>query len=84
MKPTKGPNFESNLIELESLVEQMERGDLSLEDALTQFERGIGLLKTCQQALQAAEQKVQLLTKADDNESLVELSPLAADAADDD
>lgn len=47
--------------ELEKLVEQMERGDLSLEDALKAFERGIKLTRTCQQALQDAEQKVQIL-----------------------
>jgi len=47
--------------ELEKLVEQMERGDLSLEDALKAFERGIKLTRTCQQALQDAEQKVKIL-----------------------
>ena len=47
--------------ELEKLVEQMERGDISLEESLKSFERGIKLTRTCQQALQDAEQKVQIL-----------------------
>lgn len=47
--------------ELEKLVEQMERGDISLEESLKSFERGIRLTRTCQQALQEAEQKVQIL-----------------------
>lgn len=54
-------DFESALAELEQLVEQMEQGELSLEESLQQFERGIALTRACQQALQAAEQKVQIL-----------------------
>lgn len=54
-------DFEKSLAELEQLVEQMEQGDLSLEESLKQFERGIALTRACQQALQAAEQKVQIL-----------------------
>lgn len=54
-------DFEGALAELEQLVEQMEQGELSLEESLQQFERGIALTRACQQALQAAEQKVQIL-----------------------
>lgn len=54
-------DFEKALAELEQLVEQMEQGDLSLEESLKQFERGIALTRACQQALQTAEQKVQIL-----------------------
>jgi len=53
--------FEDAMQELEQLVEQMERGDISLEESLKSFERGIKLTRTCQQALQDAEQKVQIL-----------------------
>lgn len=53
--------FEAALIELEQLVVRMENGDLSLEDSLRAFEQGIGLTRQCQQALSAAEQRVQLL-----------------------
>lgn len=56
-------NFEKSLSELETLVEEMEQGDLSLEDALKSFEKGIGLTTECQQALQSAELKVQELVE---------------------
>lgn len=59
----KTPSFEQALAELESLVETMEQGELSLEESLKSFERGILLTRTCQQALQEAEQKIQILTK---------------------
>jgi exodeoxyribonuclease VII small subunit len=54
-------NFEESLANLESLVEAMEAGDLSLEEALKAFEQGIRLTRECQQALEQAEQKVQIL-----------------------
>ena len=56
-------NFEKSLSELETLVEEMEQGDLSLEGALKHFEKGIGLTTECQQALQSAELKVQELVE---------------------
>lgn len=55
------PNFEQALTELEQLVETMEDGELNLEESLKQFEKGIALASSCQQALQKAEQKVELL-----------------------
>jgi len=54
-------NFEASLVELESLVQQMEQGDLTLEHSLQAFERGIALTRGCQTALAAAEQKVNVL-----------------------
>lgn len=62
-KKTEKLNFESAIKELESLVEQMEQGDITLEQSLQNFERGIELTRACQQALQEAEQKVQILTQ---------------------
>lgn len=56
-------DFEKSLQELEKLVEAMERGDLTLEESLKRFERGIVLTRACQQALAKAEQKVQILTQ---------------------
>ena len=53
--------FEDSLAELEQLVEQMEQGEISLEESLSSFERGVKLTRTCQKALQEAEQKVQIL-----------------------
>ena len=54
-------DFEAALKELETLVQKMEQGDIRLEESLQHFERGIQLTRQCQQALQAAEQKVQIL-----------------------
>ncbi len=61
------PGFESQLKELEQIVEHLERGDITLEESLTLFEKGVQLARACQQALQEAEQKVQILT-ADENQ----------------
>jgi len=59
-------NFESALEELESLVSQMEGGDLSLDESLKAFERGVALTRHCQTALKEAELKVQTLTQDGD------------------
>ncbi|MEJ6516574.1 MAG: exodeoxyribonuclease VII small subunit [Pseudomonadales bacterium] len=61
MPAKKSFPFEESLARLESLVEKMESGDLSLEDSLKTFEEGIKLTRECQQALKTAEQKVNLL-----------------------
>lgn len=60
-KKGKTPDFEQALEDLEATVEHLERGDLPLEEALKQFERGIGLARSCQVALKQAEQKVEIL-----------------------
>ncbi|MDD4913770.1 MAG: exodeoxyribonuclease VII small subunit [Methylococcales bacterium] len=62
--------FENAMEELEKLVEQMEQGDISLEESLKTFERGIKLTRTCQQALQDAEQKVQILLEKNGQQTL--------------
>ena len=69
-KRTTPPDFEQALAEQEALVEKMEQGDLSLEESLQSFERGIQLTRNCQQALQEAEQKVQVLLEKDGGEQL--------------
>jgi len=61
MPKGKKIDFEASLSQLEQLVEQMEDGELSLEESLKAFESGIKLTRECQQALTEAEQKVQLL-----------------------
>ncbi len=58
-------DFEKAVKELESLVERMEQGELSLEDSLKAFERGVELTRQCQKALDEAEQKVDMLTQQD-------------------
>jgi exodeoxyribonuclease VII small subunit len=57
------PDFEAALAELEKIVEKMEAGDQSLEDALKSFQRGIELTRTCQQGLKEAEQRVEKLVQ---------------------
>ncbi|MBI1195223.1 MAG: exodeoxyribonuclease VII small subunit [Gammaproteobacteria bacterium] len=55
------PDFEKALKQLETLVEQLESGDDSLEDSLRRFEEGIALSRQCQEALKVAEQRVRVL-----------------------
>lgn len=55
-------SFEQALSELEALVESLEKGELSLEQSLESFERGVTLTRNCQRALQDAEQKVRILS----------------------
>lgn len=66
-------SFEDSIQELESIVERMEQGDLALDEALTQFERGVALTKHSQQALEKAEQKVKILMQSKQGDKLVDL-----------
>ncbi len=55
--------FEEAIADLEQVVEQLESGDLSLEDSLAAFEKGVGLVRYCNQKLSEVEKKVELLVK---------------------
>ena len=69
-------NLEKSLADLETLVEELEAGDLPLEDAMKKFEKGIKLTRNAQSELKDAEQKVEILLKsAGGDESLEEFSP---------
>ena len=57
-------NLEKSLADLESLVEELESGDLPLDQAMKKFEKGIKLTRGCQLALKEAEQKVEILLKS--------------------
>ena len=59
------PKFEDSLQRLEKIVEELEKGDLPLEKALTLFEEGIQLSNSCRKELEAAEGKVEILLKQD-------------------
>ena len=59
-------NFETSLKKLETIVEQLEQGDLALEQSLKLFEEGVSLSAACKQELDAAEGKVQILLKQRD------------------
>lgn len=65
-------DYEEAVAELESLVEKLERGDITLEESLKLYERGVLLTRDCQEALQAADQKVQMLVKQTGNSTLVD------------
>ncbi len=68
------PKFEQALAELEELVALLEHGDVSLEDALKHFERGVRLTRACQEALRTAEQRVQQLVEDGDEPRLEPMS----------
>lgn len=57
-------HYESAIAELESIVTQLESGQLQLEQSLAVYQRGAELLKLCQQSLADAEQQVSILTEA--------------------
>jgi exodeoxyribonuclease VII small subunit len=61
VEPSRVAEFEHSLDELEQLVQRMEHGDLSLDDSLKTYERGIALYRNCQTALEQAELRVKLL-----------------------
>ena len=68
-------DFEKSLDELESLVARMEKGDLTLEDSVKAFERGMTLYQNCQKALDEAELRVDLLLKGNDPGGRVRFDP---------
>jgi len=77
-------DFEAALEELEALVERMETGELSLEESLRAFERGVALTRDCQRALKDAELRVRALTESGGELSLEDIDPGEFDADDDD
>jgi exodeoxyribonuclease VII small subunit len=76
------PDLEKSLAELEKIVAELEEGDIPLEQALRQFEKGIKLSRDCQTALQAAEQRVQILMNGN-LETFDAGTPSDSDAQDD-
>lgn len=59
----KPPSFEQGLEQLEAIVKEMESGELPLEQALNLFERGMKLNESCRKQLEAAETRVEILTR---------------------
>lgn len=70
--------FESSLAELEKIVEQLENGDLPLEQSLELFERGVGLSRECRKRLTDAERRIEMLMK--DGDGKLSLTELPSDA----
>jgi exodeoxyribonuclease VII small subunit len=73
----KKVDYEAAVTKLESLVERLEQGDISLEESLKLYESGVLLTRDCQEALNAAEQKVQMLLEQSGQNTLVDFDPNA-------
>ncbi|EGL55980.1 exonuclease VII small subunit [Methylophaga aminisulfidivorans MP] len=73
-------DYEAAVKELEALVERLEEGDISLEESLKLYERGVLLTRDCQESLQAAEQKVQMLLQQSGQSNMVDFDPETGDA----
>jgi exodeoxyribonuclease VII small subunit len=78
--PGKKPTFEDALQQLAGIVQKLESGQLPLDEALTQYEAGIGLVRRCQELLQQAQARVQRLLGVDEHGQAV-LEPLPAPAS---
>ncbi|AAF94053.1 TPA: exodeoxyribonuclease VII small subunit [Vibrio cholerae] len=76
-KKPENMSFESTIEELEQLVEQLESGDLALDEALRKFERGISLARAGQLKLDDAEQRVRILLSNSDDAPLSDFSDVA-------
>lgn len=70
---TNSQNFESSLEELERIVRELERGDLALEKSLELFEQGVKLSRACQERLNEAERRIEILTR--DNQGRPAIRP---------
>ena len=66
------PNFEGAMDRLEKIVEQMESGKLPLEDLIVRYEEGMKLVKTCQERLANAEQKIEIITRNSSGKAVVQ------------
>ena len=77
------PSFESQLAELEKVVEKMERGDMTLEESVTLFERGVHLSNACKKQLSSAESRIQVLLEPEED-GPVRLEELAVEVDDGD
>jgi len=65
-------DYETAVAELETLVDRLEQGDVSLEESLKLYEKGVLLSRDCQLQLTEAEQKVQMLLEQSDQSTLVD------------
>ena len=79
-KPALKANFEQAMGRLEEIVEQMESGELPLEDLIVRYEEGMNLVKVCQERLASAEQRIEIITRNSAGKPIVKNfeSPVAA------
>ncbi|TSJ90408.1 exodeoxyribonuclease VII small subunit [Gilliamella apicola] len=73
-KQDKEASFEENIKQLEAIVTQLENGDLPLDEALNEFEKGIKLARSGQKQLNEAEQRIQILLSENSDAQLSEFS----------
>ena len=78
MKNNNSQNFETSLEELERIVRELERGDLPLEKSLELFEQGVKLSRACQERLNEAERRIEILTR--DNQGRASVSEFEPEA----
>ena len=81
-KQDESPAFEEALEELEAIVERMEDGEPSLEESLKLFERGMDLTRSCQKALDDAEQRIRILADAETGAPTIETDAVEDSAPD--
>lgn len=81
-KQDESPAFEEALEELEAIVERMEDGEPSLEESLKLFERGMDLTRSCQKALDDAEQRIRILADAETGSPAIETDAVEGSAPD--
>lgn len=74
-KSDSPPDFEKALAELEQLVRQLESGELSLDQSLAEFKKGVELTRRCQAVLDQAQQTVEQLMDLDDESSAEPFEP---------
>jgi len=74
-KKIENLSFEESLSELENIVQNLEQGDVNLEDAMALFERGLNLSQTGQTKLKDAEQKIQILMNKHGQQQLEDFTP---------
>lgn len=63
------PRFEDRLKELEEILRRLERGDLSLDDSVAEYEKGIAALRSCRSTLANAERKIEELVRSPDGDA---------------
>lgn len=92
-EPDNGPSFEDALAELEAIVDEMEDGQLPLEDLIARYEAGSALLKRCESVLKSARERLELITLRNQDENALDSGadagqspapPAAAESDDDD
>jgi len=79
-KPAVEANFEQAMKRLEEIVDQMESGDLPLEELIVRYEEGMKLVKVCQERLASAEQRIEIITRNSAGKPIVKEFEAAAAA----